>query len=99
MNISYPIQRHDKAVVFCPQPDIRKISLLESSRRLRRSRLKMEKQLFEKYDGRQVTEDMLEEVLQLFSENYGIWGEQAAQAVGKFAEAGKSPQTSLAFVY
>jgi hypothetical protein len=46
----------------------------------------MEKQLFEKYDGGQITDDILEEASQLFSENYGIWGEQAAEAVGKFAK-------------
>jgi len=46
-------------------------------------------QLFEKYDGSRVMESMLQEASQLFSEHYGVWGEHAAQAVGKFAKAGK----------
>ena len=49
----------------------------------------MKKQLFEKYDGSQVTESMLQEASQLFGENYGTWGEHAAQAVGEFLKAGK----------
>ena len=49
----------------------------------------MEKQVFEKYDGSQVTESMLQEASQLFSNHYGIWGEHAAQVVGEFAKAGK----------
>jgi len=42
----------------------------------------MERQVFEKYDGGQVTESMLQEAAVLFSENYGVWGELAAQATG-----------------
>ena len=49
----------------------------------------MEKQLFEKYDGSQVTESMLQEASQLFSGHYGIWSEHAAQMVGDFAKARK----------
>lgn len=49
----------------------------------------MEKQVFEKYNGSQVTESMLQEASQLFSDHYGIWGEHAAQVVGEFAKAGK----------
>lgn len=49
----------------------------------------MEKQVFEKYNGSQVTESMLQEASQLFSDHYGIWGEHATQVVGEFAKAGK----------
>lgn len=35
----------------------------------------MAKQLFERFDGRELTDDMLDEATQLFNENYGIWGE------------------------
>jgi hypothetical protein len=35
----------------------------------------MAKQVFEKFDGRELTDDMLEEAAELFNENYGIWGE------------------------
>lgn len=46
--------------------------------------------MFEKYDGCSVTDDMLQEASQLFSEHYGVWGKHAAQVVGKFAKAGES---------
>ncbi|KAL9117750.1 MAG: hypothetical protein Q9187_005709 [Circinaria calcarea] len=48
----------------------------------------MEKQVFERWDGSQVTGSMLQEASQLFSEHYGVWGEHAAQLVGEFAKAG-----------
>jgi hypothetical protein len=35
----------------------------------------MGKQIFERFDGREVTDDMLCEAAQLFNENYGTWGE------------------------
>ena len=49
----------------------------------------MEQRLFEKFDGAYVTDSMLQEAAQLFSEHYGIWGEHATQKLGRFAEAGK----------
>lgn len=49
----------------------------------------MERALFEKYDGSQVTELMLQEASQLFSEHYGVWNEQAAQEIGRPVKAGK----------
>ncbi len=49
----------------------------------------MERQVFEKCDGSQVTDSMLQEASQLFSEHYGVWREHAAQALGRFAKAGK----------
>jgi hypothetical protein len=55
----------------------------------------MEKQLFEKCDGSQVTERMLEEASQLFSEHYGVWGEHAVQVMGKLAKAGRLAQGVL----
>ena len=57
----------------------------------------MEKQVFEKYDGSQVTEDMLQEASQLFGDHYGVWSEHATQAVGKFAKAGEI--AFIVFVY
>lgn len=59
----------------------------------------MRKTVYEKYDGGQVTDSMLQEAADLFSENYGTWSEHAAQAVGKFAKAGELLQIPfLAFV-
>jgi hypothetical protein len=52
----------------------------------------MERQIYEKYDAGQVTDTMLQEAAVLFSENYGVWSEQAT---GKFAKPGKLPQTHL----
>jgi hypothetical protein len=49
----------------------------------------MEKKVFERFDGSQVTDEMLEEASKLFSENYGIWSDQASQKMGKFAKAGR----------
>ncbi len=37
----------------------------------------MAKQIFERFDGRELTDNMLEEAAKLFNENYGIWGENA----------------------
>lgn len=49
----------------------------------------MKQRLYEKFDGSAVTESMLLESSQLFNENYGVWSEQAARLIGKFAQAGK----------
>jgi hypothetical protein len=89
-----------KAVRFSAQPDVQYFETPppQPNSRPRRSRLKMDKQSFEKYDGGQVTENMLQEAAVLFSENYGVWGENAAQATGKFAKAGKWHQIGLTFV-
>ena len=35
----------------------------------------MAKQIFERFDGCELTDNMLDEAAQLFNENYGIWGE------------------------
>ena len=92
--------RNQKEVGFRAQPDVQYIETFprQLNSRPRRSRLKMEKQLFEKFNGGQVTESMLEQAATLFSENYGVWGEHAAQSTGKFAKAGKWPQIGLTFV-
>lgn len=60
--------------------------------RPRKSRLKMAQVVYEKYDAGQVTDTMLQEAAVLFSENYGVWGEQAT---GKFTKPGKPPRTHL----
>jgi hypothetical protein len=48
----------------------------------------MEKKLYEGFNDDEVTDEMLEEASKLFSENYGVWSEHAAQRMGKFAKAG-----------
>lgn len=52
----------------------------------------MAKKVFEKYDMNEVTDSMLQEASQLFSENYGVWGAKAASVVGAFAKEGKLAQ-------
>jgi len=51
----------------------------------------MEEQVYKKYHAGQVTEAMLQEAAVLFSENYGVWGEQAT---GKFAKPGSRVRLS-----
>ena len=48
----------------------------------------MESVNFEKFDRTQVTDEMLSEASQLFSESYGVWGKGASKIVGGFAKPG-----------
>ena len=41
----------------------------------------MAKQVFERFDGTELTDHMLEEAAQLFNENYGIWGEDPTNSM------------------
>ena len=59
----------------------------------------MDKKVFERFDGDQVTDSMLQEASELFSENYGVWGEQAAEKMGKFAKFGKSARSNCSLRY
>ena len=71
MSTSEPPPR--KAVAFSVESTVRYI---EKSSGLRtRKSPNMTKQVFERFDGRELTDNMLEEAAQLFNENYGIWGE------------------------
>ncbi|KAL1962421.1 hypothetical protein VTN77DRAFT_9692 [Rasamsonia byssochlamydoides] len=54
----------------------------------------MTKRVYEKYDGSQVTDSMLQEAARLFSENYGVWGREAASVVGAFAKEGNHVKIS-----
>lgn len=55
----------------------------------------MAQQSYQKFDGSAVTESILQESSQLFNENYGVWSEQAAGLIGKFARAGKLALTGI----
>ncbi|KAI9748900.1 MAG: hypothetical protein M4579_007077 [Chaenotheca gracillima] len=48
----------------------------------------MAKKVFEKCDMSEITDSMLQEASQLFSENYGVWGPKASSIVGAFAKEG-----------
>jgi hypothetical protein len=67
---------HRYVVAFRLETDVLYIakSPLELNRRPPKNGLKMAKRIYEKYDGSQVTDSMLQEASQLFSENYGVWG-------------------------
>jgi hypothetical protein len=52
----------------------------------------MAKRIYEKYDGSQVTDSMLQEASQLFSENYGVWGKNAVRVGSSFVREGKLAQ-------
>ncbi|KAF2802892.1 uncharacterized protein BDZ99DRAFT_482455 [Mytilinidion resinicola] len=54
----------------------------------------MDEKVFQRFNGDKVTDDMLEEASKLFSENYGVWSEHAAQLMGKFAKAGSRVRLS-----
>jgi hypothetical protein len=57
----------------------------------------MDKKVYEGFKSDEVTDEMLNEAAKLFSENYGVWGEHAAERMGKFAKAGRytMPQVVL----
>jgi hypothetical protein len=62
-----------KAVTFNVESTIRYIE--KSAGRKTRKSPNMAKQVFERFDGHELTDNMLEEAVKLFNENYGIWGE------------------------
>ncbi|KAI9780711.1 MAG: hypothetical protein M1816_002760 [Peltula sp. TS41687] len=90
--------RQAKAVTFRLQPDVKSIERIPfpPNRRPPKSRLKMSVILFEKYDGDQVTDSMLQEASKLFGENYGVWDKEAARVMGGFAREGSRVKMSPA---
>jgi len=54
----------------------------------------MDKKVYEGFKSDEVTDEMLDEAAKLFSENYGVWGEHAAERMGKFAKAGRPVRLS-----
>ncbi|MCJ1428456.1 hypothetical protein MMC29_006366 [Sticta canariensis] len=61
-----------KAVTFTVESKVRYIE--ESAGRKTRKWPNIVKQLFERFDGRELTDNMLQEAAQLFNDHYGIWG-------------------------
>lgn len=47
----------------------------------------------ERFDGPDITDEMLESAAQLFSSNYGVWGPLARTYMGSFAKKGLRTQT------
>jgi hypothetical protein len=80
--------RAQKSVAFTLEPQIRTIASTPRTRR-RRSPLNKYKKVYEGFKSDEVTDEMLDEAAKLFSENYGVWGELAAERMGKFAKAGR----------
>ncbi|KAI9674070.1 MAG: hypothetical protein M1822_009565 [Bathelium mastoideum] len=54
----------------------------------------MDMKVYEGFRSDEVTDEMLDEAAKLFSENYGVWGEHAAERTGKFAKAGRPVRLS-----
>lgn len=44
---------------------------------------------FEKFEGNGITDTILEAAAELFSNNYGVWGVEAASRIGAFAKPGR----------
>ena len=80
--------RARKSVAFTLEPQIRTIAPTLCTRR-RRSPLNMDKKVYEGFKSDEVTDEMLDEAAKLFSENYGVWGELAAERMGTFVKAGR----------
>ena len=57
----------------------------------------MAKQVFETFDGREVTDSILEEAARLFNDNYGIWGKNPANSRST-PKPGK-PQKTILMVF
>jgi len=90
MNLS---TRAPKSVAFTLEPQIQTIAPTPRTRR-RRTPLNMDKKVYEGFKSDEVTDEMLDEAAKLFSENYGVWGEHAAERTGKFAKAGRPVRLS-----
>jgi hypothetical protein len=85
---------HKRAVTFSVTAEVRHIERqpLDPRRRPPRSTLRMARTVYEKHDGSQLTDEMLQEAAKLFSENYGVWGKGAARVTGSFAKEGKTSE-------
>jgi hypothetical protein len=54
-----------------------------------RQKLDIVKKDYEGLKSNEVADKMLDEAAKLFSKNYGVWGEHAAERMGKFEKAGR----------
>ena len=75
-----------KTAAFSIEPTVRDIE--------KSYKPKMEKQIFEKFEGLEVTDVMLEEAARLFNENYGIWAKDPTNSRST-TKPGKSQATIL----
>ena len=86
--------RAPKSVAFTLEPQIQTIPPTPCTRR-RRTPLNMDKKVYEGFKSDEVTDEMLDEAAKLFSENYGVWGELAAERMGEFAKAGRYSESQV----
>ncbi|KAI1075300.1 hypothetical protein F5B20DRAFT_395395 [Whalleya microplaca] len=70
---SSPAQKHQR-VSFLPQPEV---AIIERSWD---TTSKMSEQRYQIFQGSEVTNEMLVEAAKLFTDNYGIWGEQSPRS-------------------
>ena len=85
--MSIPNSPPQKTVAFTVESTVRQIE--KPSKPKIRKRPNMTKQIFERFDGHELTDNMLDEAAQLFTENYGIWGEHPTSH-GPIPKPGKS---------
>ena len=58
----------------------------------------MDTTVYERFDGAQVTDEMLVGATRLFSENYGVWGGHVGGGPGRYPKAGESGQCPYVLV-
>jgi hypothetical protein len=73
------------------------VQYIESTSQKPRKSPNMAKQVFERFNGTELTDRMLEEAAQLFNENYGIWGVNPTNP-GPAPKPGKLGSPTLNFV-
>lgn len=82
-----------KSVTFANQPH-RDITTPITRKRRRTRTLPMERKVYEGFRSDQVTDEILVEASQLFTDNYGVWDTQAEEKMGAFAKPGMFESSS-----
>jgi len=78
-------QPHGKSRGFSNNPPVKR-----SPGRPPRSTTKMTNRCYEAFEQAELSDTFLQAAADLFSSNYGIWGEKAADTLGSWAEKGDS---------
>ena len=78
-------QLHGKSRRFPKQPPIKR-----SPERPPRSTVKMTNRCYDTFEQEELSDETLQAAADLFSSNYGVWGEKATEMVGSWAEKGDS---------
>lgn len=76
-------QLHGKSRKFPNRPPIKR-----SPERPPRSTVKMTTRCYDTFEQEELSDETLQAAADLFSSNYGVWGEKATETVGRWAEKG-----------